>query len=394
MSSEREIAKIKAHIDMLRRKPENKQCADCKSLSVPYINLTHGTFVCTRCAGIHREFNHRVKSISVSQFKPSDVEVIKGNEADKQAYLPYWNENTFRMPGPGQEETARARDFIRLKYEERRWCTEPHGGMPVASAVEEVSAAPAAQMQMPSHTQEVPQATHAPTQPSMQGMVPHQPMGMQIQQQKPMFAMSQPAFLQPKPAPPPQEDMQAKIQQMQAQIQQMKTQVQSATPQPPAPPKAEATPALPPEPTPAPAPAPVQPPPPPPPQEADPFADIFAAAAPPPVNMGAGMAPSFAQAAPSYPAQAAPSAATAWFTPATTQPSFNATAFVQQAQPTVKPPASSYNVFDSLVAQSTAPAPVKPAEAPKSVAPTHKPIVTPTVTAPATSQKMDDLLDF
>jgi hypothetical protein len=37
--------------------------------------VNFGTFVCSRCAGIHRELNYKVKGIGVSNF--SDEELIK-----------------------------------------------------------------------------------------------------------------------------------------------------------------------------------------------------------------------------------------------------------------------------------------------------------------------------
>lgn len=122
--SERDQQRVKNAIDALRRKPENKQCADCKSLSVPYINLTCGTFVCARCAGIHREFDHRVKSVSNSVFKLEDIQALGGNDLDKRTYLPYWNEQIFKLPEPGSEDNGRVRDFIRMKYVEKRFCHE------------------------------------------------------------------------------------------------------------------------------------------------------------------------------------------------------------------------------------------------------------------------------
>ena len=132
--SDREQHRLKQKLDVIRRQPENKRCADCQAVSVPYVNMTHGTFVCTRCAGLHREFGHSVKGISVSTFKPADIEAIRGNAVDQQTYLPYWNEAVYKKAGPGQEETERAREFIRLKYEEKRWVSPPASGPSVTAA--------------------------------------------------------------------------------------------------------------------------------------------------------------------------------------------------------------------------------------------------------------------
>lgn len=173
--SERDQQRVKNAIDALRRKPENKQCADCKSLSVPYINLTCGTFVCARCAGIHREFDHRVKSVSNSVFKLDEIQALGGNDLDKRTYLPYWSEQVFKLPEPGSEDNGRVRDFIRMKYVEKRFCHEqPQQEVPQVPAF---AGAPGVTQQItPDVTPPLPQSVSAFGMPQMgMGM---KPMGM------------------------------------------------------------------------------------------------------------------------------------------------------------------------------------------------------------------------
>ncbi len=45
--------------------------------------------MCTSCSGIHREFSHRVKSISLATFSEEEVEGVKagGNEANNKLYM-------------------------------------------------------------------------------------------------------------------------------------------------------------------------------------------------------------------------------------------------------------------------------------------------------------------
>ena len=78
-------------IVQLRHEAVNQSCANCKSTSVPYVCLDFGTFVCTRCAALHRDLQHRVKSLTASTFKQEEVDRIAGNQEDKNKYLARWN---------------------------------------------------------------------------------------------------------------------------------------------------------------------------------------------------------------------------------------------------------------------------------------------------------------
>lgn len=54
-----------------------------------YIISDFNTFVCTACSGIHREFSHRVKSISLATFSEEEVAAVKagGNDASNKLYM-------------------------------------------------------------------------------------------------------------------------------------------------------------------------------------------------------------------------------------------------------------------------------------------------------------------
>jgi len=106
----------------LQKLPHNKVCADCGEKLPQYVNLTHATFVCMVCSGVHREFSHRVKGISLSEFSTEEVEIMRqgGNELDRATYLARYNSSSdVHMPQPG--DTSQIRTFIRAKYEEKRW---------------------------------------------------------------------------------------------------------------------------------------------------------------------------------------------------------------------------------------------------------------------------------
>jgi len=107
--------------EQIAKIPENKRCADCTAKGPVYANTTFNTFVCTACSGIHREFNHRVKSISMASFKPDEVKLLQdgGNRVAREQWMARWNSDEYPEPEAGDLE--RVRQFIRLKYVEKRW---------------------------------------------------------------------------------------------------------------------------------------------------------------------------------------------------------------------------------------------------------------------------------
>jgi hypothetical protein len=47
-----------------------------------YVVTSYGIFVCTNCAGIHRELNHKVKGLNLCNFTEEEAKTIEkwGNE--------------------------------------------------------------------------------------------------------------------------------------------------------------------------------------------------------------------------------------------------------------------------------------------------------------------------
>ncbi|KAL7718966.1 Stromal membrane-associated protein [Entamoeba marina] len=94
---------------------------DCQAMGPVYVVLDFGTFVCQTCSGIHREFSHRVKSISMASFKPEEMKKIKemGNEKAKRIWLAKWTTADYQIPESGNQR--KIRDFIHLKYKDKKW---------------------------------------------------------------------------------------------------------------------------------------------------------------------------------------------------------------------------------------------------------------------------------
>ncbi|KAF0719910.1 Aste57867_707 [Aphanomyces stellatus] len=103
----------------------NRRCFDCNEMGPQYICLDFNTFICTACSGIHREFSHRIKSISMSTFADTEVKnIIKvgGNEAAQKFWLARFDVNS--QPNTKLNSRDRIRNFIRDVYVDRRWVLE------------------------------------------------------------------------------------------------------------------------------------------------------------------------------------------------------------------------------------------------------------------------------
>jgi hypothetical protein len=92
-------AKCDVEMKRLSKLPENKVCADCPEKMPSYVNLSHRSFICTTCSGIHRELQSKVKGVSMSTFTPEDVAdmSIGGNANCNSIYLARFN-NEISLP--------------------------------------------------------------------------------------------------------------------------------------------------------------------------------------------------------------------------------------------------------------------------------------------------------
>ena len=119
------------HEKMLREmshRAGNKQCMTCVGhggRAPQYVCVAFGTFVCTACAGVHRDFQFRVKSISSSKFSKEEVQLANevGNDAARASFLAGWygTENERSCPMVENTKTAQLKNFIRQVFVERRF---------------------------------------------------------------------------------------------------------------------------------------------------------------------------------------------------------------------------------------------------------------------------------
>ncbi|KAJ4293719.1 ARF GAP with effector function(s) [Collariella sp. IMI 366227] len=111
---------------LLKLEP-NKVCADCKRNKHPrWASWNLGVFICIRCSGIHRGMGthiSRVKSVDLDAWTDEQLQSILswGNARANK----YWEAKL--APGHVPSE-AKIENFIRTKYELKRWVME--GPMP------------------------------------------------------------------------------------------------------------------------------------------------------------------------------------------------------------------------------------------------------------------------
>jgi len=83
-----------------------------------------GVFVCSACAGIHRELNNKVKGISMSNFSDAECAFLKqwGNKNQQAQLMGNWSEK--RNPIPEKKDATKFKDFMVQKYQNKQFSLE------------------------------------------------------------------------------------------------------------------------------------------------------------------------------------------------------------------------------------------------------------------------------
>lgn len=110
-AAERNLEKIKA----LRKKKYNKSCFNCGEKGPSYICTNFSIFVCTACSGVHRNFTHRVKSISMASFTDEETQALEegeGNKAAEKMFLGKWT--AAALARPSSDNSHKVEEWIRM----------------------------------------------------------------------------------------------------------------------------------------------------------------------------------------------------------------------------------------------------------------------------------------
>ena len=122
MSSVKEIS---LKLDKIKKREENKKCFDCGEKGTTYVCIDFGTFICSRCAGILRELNFKVKGTGVSIFNQKEIDLLdkNGNEVAKKIWMAKYKEGKDKKPNTKNDDELR--EFLNKKYKEKKWMKKP-----------------------------------------------------------------------------------------------------------------------------------------------------------------------------------------------------------------------------------------------------------------------------
>ena len=108
----------------VRRSRRTRAASTALSARNQYVVLNFNTFVCTTCSGIHREMQHKIKSVGMSTFSIDEIKAVAagGNAVAKASWMAKHGPNDPQMQQEG--ETDKIRSFIKAKYQAKRWWSD------------------------------------------------------------------------------------------------------------------------------------------------------------------------------------------------------------------------------------------------------------------------------
>jgi hypothetical protein len=159
-AADRLNAKHEKALRELLKLPGNKRCVTCVgpgSLAPQYACVTFGTFLCTTCSGVHREFQFRVKSISGSYFTADEVAMLSrcGNDYARARYLAGWTGTDMerRFPIVMNTKMRQLKDFVRAVFHEKKFENEGAAPPPQSQSQSQAQSQSQSQSQPQSQSQ-------------------------------------------------------------------------------------------------------------------------------------------------------------------------------------------------------------------------------------------------
>jgi superfamily II DNA/RNA helicase len=89
-----------------------------------YVVTTYWVFVCSTCAGIHRELNNKVKGVAMSTFSEAELKELStlGNLNQQNKLMAEWSAKV--MPFPDKTDNFRMKEFFKAKYVDKRFADD------------------------------------------------------------------------------------------------------------------------------------------------------------------------------------------------------------------------------------------------------------------------------
>ena len=112
---------LSARLEQIKKRNANKICFDCGEKGTTYAAMNFGTFVCSRCAGLLRELNFKVKGTGVSIFTEKEIDLLDtvGNENARKIWLAKWDDERDKMPNPKNSDEVKR--HLVDKYKDKRY---------------------------------------------------------------------------------------------------------------------------------------------------------------------------------------------------------------------------------------------------------------------------------
>ena len=112
---------LEKRLKEFQKKPGNRNCFVCNQKGPQYFVMDFLTLVCTGCSGVHREFSHTIKHLTLATWTKEEVDTVVsgGNKKAAKKYLKSWDENKYPRPQPSDK--VGVREFIQNCFVDQIW---------------------------------------------------------------------------------------------------------------------------------------------------------------------------------------------------------------------------------------------------------------------------------